>query len=123
MNKKLKKFEQVLLSKKKELLKEIGIESKELFESQKELSGDVSSYTVHMADQSGDTFRKELKANLTEAQMRILKKIEKALKKIYEGNYGICEKCGKEIEKERLFLIPWTELCKKCQVKFEEVEE
>ncbi len=116
MNRKLKKFEKLLIEKKREILKDIGIEAKEIFESHKESSGEISSYTLHMADQSSDTFRRELKAQLTEEQMKILKEIERALQKIYEGSYGICEKCGEEIEEERLTLLPWTRVCSKCKM-------
>ncbi|HDL59933.1 MAG TPA: TraR/DksA family transcriptional regulator, partial [candidate division WOR-3 bacterium] len=47
-------------------------------------------------------------------ELSILKSIDVALKKIKEGKYGICEKCGKEIEEERLDLIPWTRYCSIC---------
>ncbi len=43
-----------------------------------------------------------------------LKEIKEALKRIEKGKYGICESCGKEIEPERLELIPWTRYCSKC---------
>ncbi len=44
-----------------------------------------------------------------------LKEIEEALSKIKKGNYGICEKCKKEIELERLKAIPETKFCSKCK--------
>ena len=44
-----------------------------------------------------------------------LQNINKALEKIKKGNYGKCEECGKEIEEERLKLIPETNLCNKCK--------
>lgn len=37
--------------------------------------------------------------------------INSALGKIEKGNYGICEKCGKEIEEERLKTIPEAKFC------------
>src|SRR3989344_1103574 len=40
-----------------------------------------------------------------------LKDINSALEKIEKGNYGICEKCGKEIEEERLKTIPEAKFC------------
>ena len=43
-----------------------------------------------------------------------LKDINWALEKIPAGNYGICEKCGKEIEKQRLMVAPEAKLCIKC---------
>jgi RNA polymerase-binding transcription factor DksA len=44
-----------------------------------------------------------------------LKNINLALKRIKDGNYGICEKCGGEIEIERLEAIPEARFCKKCK--------
>jgi DnaK suppressor protein len=44
-----------------------------------------------------------------------LKNINLALKKIEQGNYGICEKCKGEIEIERLKLVPEARFCKKCK--------
>ncbi len=43
-----------------------------------------------------------------------LKNINDALKKIKENNYGLCEKCGQEIEDKKLFVTPETKTCQKC---------
>lgn len=43
-----------------------------------------------------------------------LKKINKALKKLKEGEYGLCEQCGKEINSERLRVYPEAQLCRDC---------
>jgi DnaK suppressor protein len=40
-----------------------------------------------------------------------LKDVNVALEKVKEGTYGICEKCGKEIEKERLMVAPEARFC------------
>jgi len=44
-----------------------------------------------------------------------LKDIDLALKNIKKGKYGICEVCGKEIEKNRLKAIPQARTCSKCR--------
>jgi DnaK suppressor protein len=42
----------------------------------------------------------------------------RALQKIERGNqYGMCEKCGKEIKTERLEMIPETKFCSECARK------
>jgi RNA polymerase-binding transcription factor DksA len=43
-----------------------------------------------------------------------LAKINKALEKIKDGTYGKCEKCGNDIEKERLEVYPEARWCAKC---------
>jgi DnaK suppressor protein len=42
------------------------------------------------------------------------KSIEAALRKMEGGRYGICEICGKEINAERLKVLPHTTLCIEC---------
>lgn len=42
--------------------------------------------------------------------------IDNALEKIRLGKYGICEKCGKEIEPEILDIDPESRLCKNCKI-------
>lgn len=44
-----------------------------------------------------------------------LANINLALKKIKKKRYGICEKCGKKIPKERLLVVPEARFCIKCQ--------
>lgn len=46
-----------------------------------------------------------------------LKDVNIALIKITEGKYGVCEKCGKEIEEMRLNAAPEARLCMKCNNK------
>ncbi len=43
-----------------------------------------------------------------------LKDVNLAMEKMERGKYGICEKCGKEIEEERLLACPEAKLCIKC---------
>lgn len=43
-----------------------------------------------------------------------LQKLERALDKIDEGNYGICLKCGDDIPVGRLKFMPWTTKCVNC---------
>lgn len=43
-----------------------------------------------------------------------LNKITQALVKIKYGTYGICDKCGKVINSERLRLIPSAHTCVHC---------
>jgi DnaK suppressor protein len=40
--------------------------------------------------------------------------VERALAKLDEGTYGICDSCGKTISEERLEARPWTALCVAC---------
>jgi len=44
-----------------------------------------------------------------------LRNIELALEKIKRGKYGLCEKCGKKISRQRLLACPEASTCLKCE--------
>lgn len=43
-----------------------------------------------------------------------IQEIDRALERIKEGTFGICKKCKREIESERLKVNPATEYCQEC---------
>ena len=45
-----------------------------------------------------------------------LSEIEISLGKIQSGTYGVCEKCGKQIEEEILSIDPESRFCKECKL-------
>jgi DnaK suppressor protein len=51
-----------------------------------------------------------------------LQQAKAALKRLDEGTYGICVKCGKAIHPKRLEAMPYAALCVYCQKRFEGVE-
>lgn len=59
---------------------------------------------------------------LRDRERTLLKKIEKALVKIDQGEYGVCESCGEEIGVRRLEARPVTDLCIRCKEEQERVE-
>ena len=54
-------------------------------------------------------------SKLQEYKERFLK-VERALEKISNGNYGKCEECNKEIEEEVLEVAPESRRCKECKL-------
>jgi len=50
---------------------------------------------------------------------RRLVQIRKALSRIKIGKYGICEKCNKMIDTDRLMVFPEATICVKCEKKAE----
>ena len=114
--KEVNKFKEVLLKRKEDILDQIDHISKDtLKKSQKDASGDISGYSYHMADLATDTFDREFSLSLASNERQNLYEIEDALKRIKEGNFGICECCKKLISKVRLKAVPFTKLCLKCQ--------
>ena len=56
----------------------------------------------------------EVLESLGQAGKAELRRIEAALVRIEQDEYGICVKCGAEIEERRLDLLPDTPFCAKC---------
>jgi DnaK suppressor protein len=48
--------------------------------------------------------------------------IDRALRKIEAGAYGLCESCGRKVSLQRLEALPWATLCGACQRKSEEAK-
>lgn len=59
---------------------------------------------------------------LRDRERKLIKKIQKTLKRIEDGEYGICDDCGEDISIERLKARPVTKLCIACKSKQEEEE-
>lgn len=64
-----------------------------------------------------------LNLRLRDRERVLLKKIDRTLEKIEEGEFGICESCGEEISAKRLEARPVTDLCIRCKEEQERVEK
>ena len=103
-----------------ELKRKISCEIRHLTEeniskSQREASGEISSYTYHMADMATDSFDREFSYTLASNERDLIYLIDEALSKIDSGTYGVCERCNKKILKKRLKTIPYARYCLACQ--------
>ncbi len=65
----------------------------------------------HMGDMASVTFDRELDQGLEEGVQQTLAQIDAALRRIEDGTYGTCERCGRPIGEERLRARPWATLC------------
>jgi DnaK suppressor protein len=59
---------------------------------------------------------------LRDRERTLLKKIDKALDKIEDGSYGLCEDCDEPIEVKRLEARPVTDMCIQCKEEQERME-
>lgn len=113
-------FEERLLEQRTKILKEMGRFGESYQKNLKESSGDLSSYSFHMADLGTDAETQERAFQQVSKEGRLLYHIDEALRKLYNRkNYGICESCQKPIEKARLKLVPHARLCFKCKSREE----
>lgn len=116
----LKIFKNTLVVLKERVLSELGkLESDTLGKSQKEFSGDLSGYSLHMADAGTDTFDTEFALGLASNQQQFLYEIDEALKRIEDKTYGKCQNCEKDIPVKRLKALPFAKFCLKCQTEQE----
>ena len=53
----------------------------------------------------------------------LLKKIDDALKRIKDGEFGVCDDCGEDINVKRLVARPVTTLCIRCKEEQERQEK
>lgn len=119
MNKKnLKKQKEKLIKEKREIEKILSSFAKK----NKEIRGDwktkfpyFGSETIEQEENADEV---EEYDNLLSVEHRLelkLLDIKRALEKIENGkSYGICEKCGKEIETRKLDVVPETKFCSRC---------
>lgn len=70
-----------------------------------------------------EIFEREKTAALIAVLERRMQDIEHALRAIEKGQYGICERCGKPIEPERLEVKPDAILCLNCQREVEAINK
>ena len=71
------------------------------------------------ADAGTKTFEREHEMSLANNSRGMLQQAERALKRISDGSYGICESCGNPIGKARLQAFPRATLCVSCKQKEE----
>lgn len=80
---------------------------------------DSSGYSQHQADQGTDDFDRTISLEVTSREYGILRQIERALEKISENTYGICDITGQEIPLPRLEAVPYATMTVKAQEQIE----
>ena len=62
-------------------------------------------------------FEYEKELSIEQNTLDLLGKVERALERVDQGSYGICESCGNAIPLERLDVLPYTTFCVDCSRK------
>ena len=102
-----------LTARRDELRKRLGGDLKDLSNSHK---GDATGDSADLAFDSGS---EEVASQLAELESRELVKIERAINKLKQGTYGLCEGCAKKIPVARLNTLPFITTCIECQREME----
>ena len=84
-------------------------------ESADDLDPNRGGVSNHLADDATLMFEEEKFLSLRFNTDQMLRQVDRALERVAEGTYGICENCGKPIPPERLDARPYATLCVTCQ--------
>jgi len=76
-----------------------------------------------IGDMAVNSLETEKSLQIGTAASRAVAEIDRALRKIEDGSYGICEECGKRIPAARLRALPFAVLCRQCQEAAERSSE
>ena len=99
---------QILIKRRDALRKALAGDLSLLKELRAQTSGD-------MVDAALDSVQDEISSQLAEVESRELTRIEYALERMREGQFGICEGCGTSIPMARLNALPYATYCITCQ--------
>lgn len=75
-----------------------------------------------LGDQAATAYTREFLFELGNGDRRLLREVTTALKKIDEGSFGSCERCGERISEKRLEALPFARYCIDCQRVIENEE-
>ena len=113
----IEKFRKILLEAKGQILKQLQGSSEDVKQYE-----ESKGYSQHQADEGTDDFDTTMILEISSKGYTILRQINRALEKMDEGTYGICDITGKEIPKARLEAIPYATMTVEAQSKLEKGE-
>lgn len=120
----LEHFRELLLKERQQYSDQVAmINETGLGMSQQEQLQEDSMYDNHPADLGTETFERSKDLSLRENALRQLDAIDRALERIDQGTYGICEECGSPIPEARLEAFPMATTCIRCQEAREAVPD
>jgi len=104
----LNKLRDQLKDRRHHLLKEVKLRLREFSDSDGYQLTDTADIASHLIED-------EIAMSIAQVEAREIEEIDNALIKIKKGEYGVCENCGRKINKQRLMAIPFVSLCVKCK--------
>lgn len=113
-NKEIEQFKETLLHLRARLTHSVFSASEDV-KSNESMKG----YSQHQADEGTDDFIRNISLEVTGKEVEVLRQIDRALEKIDEGTYGVCDLTDAEIPKRRLEAIPYATMTVAAQEKLE----
>jgi DnaK suppressor protein len=109
--KELDELRERLLAERVELEEQLAtLEENTFAASQSDMSGEVA-FDDETADAGTATFERERDLSIENNVRDLLAKIDRAVRRMDAGTYGLCDRCGKPIEKARIKALPYVDLC------------
>ncbi|MEA3467168.1 MAG: RNA polymerase-binding protein DksA [Thermodesulfobacteriota bacterium] len=108
-------FQKQLVGKREEILKEAERTLSELTDQ----GGNIPDPNDRASAESGRNFELRIR----QRERRLLSKIDEALQRIDDGEFGECQSCGELIGLKRLEARPVTALCIECKTAQESKEK
>ncbi|MBT9281527.1 MAG: TraR/DksA C4-type zinc finger protein [Hydrogenibacillus schlegelii] len=81
---------------------------------------ELSQVDNHPADVASDLFEREKDSAHYHDALAHWEEIDAALRRLDDGTYGVCERCGSAIDPERLWVVPTARYCIHCQMAIDE---
>jgi DnaK suppressor protein len=111
----LVRFRDALVDKRRQLEDEVG-------RSALYGKGQEDDSIKDLGDQATTAYTREFLFELGSGDRRLLKEVVIALRKLDEGGFGECERCGEAIAEKRLEALPFARYCIDCQRSVEQEE-
>lgn len=110
----LKQIKEALIGQRAELADQLQAEAQAFSSSESEIATEIRS-DENPAEAGSATFEREKHLSIANNVQDLIVKSSKALEKIDQGSYGICESCGKPISADRLKALPHAVMCIECK--------
>jgi DnaK suppressor protein len=95
--------------------------AEDLRQATAQLINDESYYTDSVDQAAADT-DKNFTLQMKNRERDVLWQIDEAIKRLDEGSFGDCERCGESISEGRIEAFPFTTLCIDCKAELESEE-
>ncbi len=107
-NKILSCIEDTLKERRRHLMKEVNVRLSKFSRSSE-------CWVTDTAEIASNIMEDNSVMSIAQGEAREISQIDNTLKKIRDGEYGVCECCGDNINEQRLTAIPFVSLCIKCK--------
>jgi DnaK suppressor protein len=101
------------------LLKELPEHAQQVREDQMSAIEGAEDGVKDSLDMSIEDVNKEIAFTMGERESEMVTEIDEALRRIDDGTYGKCQRCGRDIDERRLEALPTARYDAECQAQIE----